>query len=182
MPDLTALVALLRLASKDRTQLALENIALRHQLAVYKRSVGRTNITDRDRIFWQTVVRTLTDFLPLRALILSVGGWIHRPPAPVAGRQRAVRSVGEVYPDPTRQPPSRSKSRCGARPQGADGVCGRDRETDRSQRKTLGCAAISVFRASGGHLPALAFNSARRLSTASSMASPRMPLWRIVPV
>ena len=42
MPDIAALVALLRLATKDRSQLVLENIALRHQLAVYKRSVGRS--------------------------------------------------------------------------------------------------------------------------------------------
>ena len=59
MPDLAALVSLLRLASRDRAQLVLENIALRQQLAVYKRSVGRPNITDRDRIFWLTVMRML---------------------------------------------------------------------------------------------------------------------------
>ena len=59
MPDLAALVALLRLATKDRAQLTLENIALRHQLAVYKRSAGRPNISDRDRIFWLTVMRIL---------------------------------------------------------------------------------------------------------------------------
>ena len=41
MPDLALLVSLLKLATKDRTQLALENTALRHQLAVYKRSVKR---------------------------------------------------------------------------------------------------------------------------------------------
>ncbi len=46
MPDLPLLVNLLQLAVKDRTQLALENIALRHQLAVYKRSVKRPNIKD----------------------------------------------------------------------------------------------------------------------------------------
>ena len=46
MPDLTALDALLRLATKDRTRLVLKNVALRHQLAVYKRSVGRPDITD----------------------------------------------------------------------------------------------------------------------------------------
>lgn len=38
MPLLTELVALLGVATKDRTQLVLESIALRHQLAVYKRS------------------------------------------------------------------------------------------------------------------------------------------------
>ncbi len=35
MPDLAALLSLLRLALKDRQRLVLENIALRHQLAVY---------------------------------------------------------------------------------------------------------------------------------------------------
>jgi len=48
MPDLSLLVNLLQLVVKDRTQLALENIALRHQLAVYKRSVKRSNINDGD--------------------------------------------------------------------------------------------------------------------------------------
>ena len=43
MPDLSLLVNQLQLAVKDRTQLALENIALRHQLAVCKRSVKRPN-------------------------------------------------------------------------------------------------------------------------------------------
>ena len=54
MPNLAALISLLRLVSRDRKQLVLENIALRHQLAVYKRSVGLPNINDRDRIFWLT--------------------------------------------------------------------------------------------------------------------------------
>jgi hypothetical protein len=34
MPDIAALVAMIRLATRHRTQLVLENIALRHQLAV----------------------------------------------------------------------------------------------------------------------------------------------------
>ena len=46
MPGLDALFDLLQLAIKERTQLALENIALRQQLAVYKRSVKRPNIND----------------------------------------------------------------------------------------------------------------------------------------
>ncbi len=48
MPDLSLLVNLLQLAVMDRTQLALGNIALRYQLAVYKRSVKRPNINDGD--------------------------------------------------------------------------------------------------------------------------------------
>ncbi len=62
MPDLTTLISLLQLAVKDRTQLALENIALRHQLAVYKRSVQRLRIEDRDRIFWLSVMRMLREW------------------------------------------------------------------------------------------------------------------------
>lgn len=62
MPDFTKVVALLQLAVKDRTQLVLENIALRHQLAVYMRSVKRPNIKDGDRIFWLTVMRMLRDW------------------------------------------------------------------------------------------------------------------------
>ena len=62
MPDFGILVNLLQLAVKDRTQLALENIALRHQLAVYKRSVRRPNIKDGGRIFWLTVMRMLKEW------------------------------------------------------------------------------------------------------------------------
>ena len=62
MPDLALLVNLLQLAVKDRTQLALDNIALRHHLAVYERSVQRPNIDDSDRIFWLTVMRMLKDW------------------------------------------------------------------------------------------------------------------------
>ena len=62
MPDLAALISLLQLAVKDRTQLALENIAFRHQLAVYKRSVQRPRIEDRDRIFWLAVMRMLREW------------------------------------------------------------------------------------------------------------------------
>ncbi|MFT4543354.1 MAG: transposase InsO family protein [Planctomycetota bacterium] len=56
------IVNLLSLAAKDRTQLVLENIALRHQLAVYKRSVNQPNIKDGDRIFWLTVMRMLKEW------------------------------------------------------------------------------------------------------------------------
>ena len=37
-------------------------MALRHQLAVYKRSVGRPKVTDRARISWLTVMRMLKDW------------------------------------------------------------------------------------------------------------------------
>ncbi|MFT4540939.1 MAG: putative transposase [Planctomycetota bacterium] len=59
MPDIALIVNLLQLVARDRSQLVLENIALRHQLAVYKRSAKRPNINDGDRIFWLTVMRML---------------------------------------------------------------------------------------------------------------------------
>ena len=62
MPDLGLLVNLLPLVVKDRTQRGLESIALRHQLAVYKRSIKRPIIKDGDRIFWLTVMRMLKEW------------------------------------------------------------------------------------------------------------------------
>jgi len=56
MFDPSILAGLFRLLLKDRTQLALENIALRQQLAVYKRTVIRPKIEDRDRIFWLSIM------------------------------------------------------------------------------------------------------------------------------
>lgn len=44
MLDLSLLVNVLRLVVKDCTQLALENVALRHQLAVYRGGVKRPSI------------------------------------------------------------------------------------------------------------------------------------------
>ena len=72
MPDLALIVNLLPLATKDRAQLVLENIALRHQLAVYKRSIKRPSINDGDRVFWLTVMRMLEEWR--QALVSCVTG------------------------------------------------------------------------------------------------------------
>ena len=45
------LLTLVRALCRDRAQLALENLALRQQLAVLKRSVKRPKLRRRDRIF-----------------------------------------------------------------------------------------------------------------------------------
>jgi putative transposase len=52
MPLQTILVLLLRAAFRRRHRLALENMALRQQLAVLKRKVPHPRPTDRDRRFW----------------------------------------------------------------------------------------------------------------------------------
>ena len=54
-PMITTLLRLLRVFAflcGGHRQLALENLALRHQLAVYKRTVTRPKLRRRDRLFW----------------------------------------------------------------------------------------------------------------------------------
>ncbi len=44
-------------ALKSRRNLALENLALRHQLMVLRRQSGRPRLRDRDRFFWISLLR-----------------------------------------------------------------------------------------------------------------------------
>ncbi len=55
---ITVLLALINDLLADRTRLALENAALRHQLTVLKRSVKRAKVEDSDRVFW-ILMRTM---------------------------------------------------------------------------------------------------------------------------
>ncbi len=43
---------LLKSLLSDRTALAMENLALRQQLAVYEKTIRRPKLTNRDRFFW----------------------------------------------------------------------------------------------------------------------------------
>ena len=56
------LLMLVKLLVVDRQRLALENGALRHQLTVLKRSVGRPKIQDSDRVFWILMIRMLKEW------------------------------------------------------------------------------------------------------------------------
>jgi putative transposase len=51
------LLRLLPFLLGGRRQLALENLALRHQLAVYKRTVTRPRLRRTDRLFWIGLAR-----------------------------------------------------------------------------------------------------------------------------
>ena len=42
---------------KSKRELALENLALRQQLAVYKRKAKRPKLTNADRFFWMALMR-----------------------------------------------------------------------------------------------------------------------------
>jgi putative transposase len=58
----TALLGLLQASLRTRIRLVVENLALRHQLAVLKRSVKRALIEDSDRIFWILLRRTFKEW------------------------------------------------------------------------------------------------------------------------
>ncbi len=47
---------------RGRAALALENLALRQQLAVLQRSVWRPRLRPRDRVFWVLLRRYCTDW------------------------------------------------------------------------------------------------------------------------
>ncbi len=62
MSGLRHLDLVVRLLIEDRQRLALENVALRHQLTVLKRSVKRAKIHDSVRMFWILMKRMLADW------------------------------------------------------------------------------------------------------------------------
>ena len=51
------LLAFFAISVRSRMSLQLEIIALRHQLAVYQRSIRRPRIRPTDRIFWSWISR-----------------------------------------------------------------------------------------------------------------------------
>jgi hypothetical protein len=57
-----AFLVLVRAALVSRARLAVENLALRHQLAVLKRSVKRPRLRPRDRLFWAWLSRVWTEW------------------------------------------------------------------------------------------------------------------------
>ena len=56
------LLALVRALAADRARLALENVVLRQQLMVLKRSVKRARLDDGDRLFWVLIHRLFKEW------------------------------------------------------------------------------------------------------------------------
>lgn len=56
------LFALVRALLADRKRLMLENITLRHQVTLLKRSVKRPRIEDSDRILWILLKRAMKEW------------------------------------------------------------------------------------------------------------------------
>lgn len=61
MPSLATLLLVLRALVLDRQRLLLENLALRQQVIVLKRSVTRPHLRDSDRVFWILMRKALHD-------------------------------------------------------------------------------------------------------------------------
>jgi hypothetical protein len=73
---MSALLHLLRLCPffyGGYRQLALENLALRHQLAVYKQTVSRPKLRMSDRLFWVWLARAWAGWRQ-RLLIVTCPG------------------------------------------------------------------------------------------------------------
>jgi transposase InsO family protein len=79
MGILKACVLFLRGMLVPRSTLAIENLALRQQLAVYKQSVKRPKLRPRDRIFWVWLSRLWSNWRSALAMVQpdTVIGW-HR--------------------------------------------------------------------------------------------------------
>ncbi len=89
---LSALLSFLRAALMPRTTLALENAALRQQLAIYQRTQKRARLRTGDRVFWVVLRRLWPDWN--RALVIvkpeTVIAW-HRQGFKLFWRRRSRR-------------------------------------------------------------------------------------------
>ena len=79
IPFVFRLVRLLNLALPSRRSLILENLALRQQLAVYKRNAKRPRLRQTDRLFWVCLSRCWSDWRSVVDIVRpkTVVGW-HR--------------------------------------------------------------------------------------------------------
>ena len=85
----------LRAMLKERRDLALENLALRQQLAVMKRLQARLKIKQRDRLFWIWLSRTWSGWRGALIIVkpATVVGW-HRKGFRLYWTRLSQRGVG----------------------------------------------------------------------------------------
>jgi putative transposase len=79
-PILAALIAFLAASLRPRLSLQLEIVALRHQLAVYRRSVRRPRLQPADRILWSWILRRWSRWRDVLIFVrpASVTAWQRR--------------------------------------------------------------------------------------------------------
>jgi putative transposase len=68
-PVISALMAFMAALFRSRTSLHLEQLALRHQLAVYQRSVPRPRLRAIDRLFWAWLSRLWSEWQSALAFV-----------------------------------------------------------------------------------------------------------------
>jgi putative transposase len=56
-PVMSALLAFVVVLCRSRASLCLENLALRHQVAIYKQTIPRPRLHPTDRLFWAWLSR-----------------------------------------------------------------------------------------------------------------------------
>jgi putative transposase len=64
-----SIVVFLRAFIIDRAAMAIENLALRQQVAVYRQSVKRPKLRPRDRIFWVLLSRLWSNWQSAPAIV-----------------------------------------------------------------------------------------------------------------
>ena len=83
LPVLSALLACVAGLFRSRASLHLEHLALRHQLAVYKQTVGRPQLHPTDRLFWAWLSRLWSGWECVLAFV--------QPRTVIAWQQQRVR-------------------------------------------------------------------------------------------
>ena len=80
MAWLVTLLSTLRRTLRSRASLQVENLALRHQLGIYRRNCRRPRIRAGDRIFWSWLSRVWTDWRDALVVVQpeTVNAWRHR--------------------------------------------------------------------------------------------------------
>ena len=69
LPVMTALFAFIASFCRSSTSLRLENLALRHQLAVYKQTAPRPRLIRSDRLFWAWLARVWSSWQEALAFV-----------------------------------------------------------------------------------------------------------------
>jgi hypothetical protein len=92
-PVISALLAFVASLFRSQTALRLENLALRHQLAVHQQTVPRPRLCPTDRLFWVWLSRLWSSWRVALAFVQprTVIAWQHRR---FRDHRRRLRSVG----------------------------------------------------------------------------------------
>lgn len=76
------LLRLLPMLCGGHRQVALENLALRHQLAVYKKMVNRPKLLSSDRLFWVALSRVWAGWRQALVIVSPNTVLVAAPPLP----------------------------------------------------------------------------------------------------